>query len=341
MNSSDCFRAGLRFASIVALALLAGCAPQACGCPIVFSSNAHSIIALFITDVSSTPAIDEYVASEQISTIMTSQIVGSATTLQRPTSIATTPLGIYVVDTDADAIDFFALEATGNVEPTMRIVGAATQLSAPSAIAIGLDGSIYVGDGGSAPLLKFAPNATGNVAPIATFGAPIADVSALTRDASGNIYVADPKSAAIFELPPTLSGVTRSISGSLTTLNNPSALIIDQNANIIVGDYASATGGIVDTFAPSATGNVKPMRVLAGSATQLSVPTGLAIDSEGDLFVANLAKSLASFAPLASGNVAPIGQLMAFPPQGMFGDYPYVAPTAAAALRRSAFQRNR
>jgi DNA-binding beta-propeller fold protein YncE len=64
----------------------------------------------------------------------------------------------------------------------------------------------------------------------------------------------------------------------------------------------------INVYGLTARGNVAPMRVITGAATQLNWPTGLFVDSErGELYVANDGgKSILVFSTTADGNAAPI-----------------------------------
>ncbi|HVA34097.1 MAG TPA: hypothetical protein VNG31_08120, partial [Candidatus Baltobacteraceae bacterium] len=67
-------------------------------------------------------------------------------------------------------------------------------------------------------------------------------------------------------------------------------------------------------FAPNATGDVAPVRVIAGSKTLLHSPSGIAVDGAGYVYVGNIVYSssqlqkwpLLVFGPNADGNVAPV-----------------------------------
>jgi sugar lactone lactonase YvrE len=60
-------------------------------------------------------------------------------------------------------------------------------------------------------------------------------------------------------------------------------------------------------YAAGANGNVAPSRVIAGSNTGLQTPTGVALDSAGNIYVStNANKSVVVFAASASGNATPI-----------------------------------
>ncbi|MGA9273680.1 MAG: NHL repeat-containing protein [Candidatus Cybelea sp.] len=58
-------------------------------------------------------------------------------------------------------------------------------------------------------------------------------------------------------------------------------------------------------FARDAKGNISPVGEISGSKTLLSFPTGLAMDSRGNIYVANLTNAITVYAAGAEGNVAP------------------------------------
>ncbi|PZR57927.1 MAG: hypothetical protein DLM50_04825 [Candidatus Meridianibacter frigidus] len=62
-------------------------------------------------------------------------------------------------------------------------------------------------------------------------------------------------------------------------------------------------------FPPTASGNVIPNGSISGPLTLLSLPNGLAFDSNSNLIVANGGGSIERFAPGAMGNVAPAARI--------------------------------
>lgn len=73
------------------------------------------------------------------------------------------------------------------------------------------------------------------------------------------------------------------------------------------GIYVTNPGnGSVTVYPLGATGNVAPSRTIAGTATGLSLPLGIGLDTHGNLYVANRTGSTVTvYADTASGNVAP------------------------------------
>ena len=78
-------------------------------------------------------------------------------------------------------------------------------------------------------------------------------------------------------------------------------MALDSTGNLYVSNSDSIT-----VYAPSAPGNAAPIRTISGAQTGLSNPLGVALDSAGCLYVANiLGSSVTIYAPGTTGNAAP------------------------------------
>ena len=102
--------------------------------------------------------------------------------------------------------------------------------------------------------------------------------------------------------------------------NHALAVARDRYGNIYV---ASDTGNQVRVYDPATVGTAPaPLRTLQGLDTKLHRPSGLAVDSQGNLYVAERggpenASAVLKFAPGADGNVAPIAVIPSrMPPPG-------------------------
>src|SRR6266571_2697869 len=81
---------------------------------------------------------------------------------------------------------------------------------------------------------------------------------------------------------------TATVGGGNTGLSNPWGIVTDAAGRLYVtNSYCSGDTGRITVYAAGATGNAPPVATIAGSNTGLSVPTGIALDATGRLFVAN------------------------------------------------------
>jgi hypothetical protein len=150
----------------------------------------------------------------------------------------------------------------------------------------------------------FAPGANG----CATPERKIADYGGLAIDSNNVLYVATRTRPTIDIFPSGSSMMEAQIGGSKTGLQAPNTVAVDASRNVYVFDTATAT---ISEFAAGATGNVAPIRTIAGSKTGLSggngFSFGLAVSkASGKIFVSNPGtNAILGFAATASGNVAP------------------------------------
>lgn len=99
----------------------------------------------------------------------------------------------------------------------------------------------------------------------------------------------------------------RRISGSLTGLASPEQIAADRSGNL----YVANSSGSITVYPPTATGNVAPLRKIAGTATGLGGGVfGIAVDAAGHVYASNhYRNSITEYAPGANGNIAPIATL--------------------------------
>ncbi|MGA8476006.1 MAG: hypothetical protein WB681_13215 [Candidatus Cybelea sp.] len=182
------------------------------------------------------------------------------------------------------SLDMFNAGDYGKVKPTTVISGSYTQLSYPESVAVDSEGKIYAGNsyyntgcGNRADnITVYAAGASGNVAPIAKFGAFYGDRIAVDTD--GAVYVAD-SCGDIYVFTPTGSDYvqTQLITGYLTQLSSFCGnLAVDANKNIYVACNGDNT---LLMFSAGSNGNVPPTLNISGSSTGLSGPQGVAVDA--------------------------------------------------------------
>jgi sugar lactone lactonase YvrE len=213
----------------------------------------------------------------------------------------------YVTDFSADSVSVFAPNATGDVAPVRILKGATTTLDGPESMAVDDNGFLYVANVVTSSVLEFSPGASGNVAPANSFGTG-GGTFALTLDDSGQIYVGN--GAGIVKVfGPNASGAgptpLRTITGASTQLTNVLGLFVDDASGRLWA--ANGAGDSVLAFAPTATGDQAPTRLIKGDQTGLDEPRGVTVDSAGRIYVTNAGSNTVSvFAPSANGNVAPL-----------------------------------
>ncbi|MGA8147303.1 MAG: NHL repeat-containing protein [Gallionellaceae bacterium] len=188
---------------------------------------------------------------------------------------------------------------------------ATAHFGAPYAVATDTSGNVYVADSGNNTIRKITPS--GVVSTLA--GTPGVEGSAdgsgaaasfnypsgIAADSVGNVYVADSGNNIIRKITPTgvvstlagMPGVQGSAdgSGAAARFNYPTGVATDSAANIYVVDKWNYTirkitpGGLVTTLAgtPGIFGSADG----TGVAASFFLPTGVATDSAGNVYVAD------------------------------------------------------
>ena len=285
-------------------------------------------------------SITMYPAGSNSSSKASVTIIGANTLLDLPTGIAIRPMvpsatptpggatptptptprtaGIVVSNQRSVVID--APGSNGNVTPSAYIAGIATQLGGPlgSMVGIAFDSSsnIYIADGN---IKVYPAGSDGNVAPT-TIIKGTGEARGVALDSMGNIYVsnssthAGPTSITVY--PAGSSGTVApiaTISGSNTGLTFPEGIALDSSANIYVVNFPDTSAYSVTVYSAGSDGNVAPSATIAGAATGLSGPIGIALDSRANIYVAN-----------ATGGLGKSGSVTIYP-AGSNGD---VTPSA-------------
>ncbi|MDB5765822.1 MAG: hypothetical protein JWQ61_636 [Collimonas fungivorans] len=164
--------------------------------------------------------------------------------------------------------------------------------------------------GSPSPVVNPSPTVAANVTTLAGSGNPgradaigvaasFFNVNGVAADASGNVYVGDTGNNLIRVIAP--SGAVTTLAGSGTagsvngtgaaaSFNGPSGIAVDVSGNVYVADTTNnlirkvTPGGVVTTLAGSgATGSMNG----AGSAASFSLPTGVAVNAAGNVYVAD------------------------------------------------------
>lgn len=130
-----------------------------------------------------------------------------------------------------------------------------------------------------------------------------------------SLYVTNSTQNAISIYPPNPSSATQPINqigGSNTQLNGPQYDAFDASKRLYVSNYnAGTTVGSITIYASQATGNVLPVAAITGGATTIGSARGIALDSNGNIFLANVSgppqftSSILIFPPGSNGDVQP------------------------------------
>ncbi|MGA2692858.1 MAG: immunoglobulin domain-containing protein [Opitutaceae bacterium] len=246
---------------------------------------------------------------------------GTAAQFNQPFGIALDSSGnLYVADKKNNVIRKISSSGVvttvagtaSNAGGSANGTGTAASFNQPAGVVVDSGGNIYVADSGNNVIRKItsagvvttlagvvgqsgAANSASGVS--ATFNTPY-DVAV---DGSGNVYVAEFGNNAIrkvtssgtvttFAGTPGVSGSTDA-TGTAASFNQPTSIALDSSGNLYVSDSGNNTirkvssAGVVTTIAGQ-TGKTGSMDG-TGTAALFKSPRGVAVDSGGNLYVAD------------------------------------------------------
>jgi len=214
-----------------------------------------------------------------------------------------TPEVIYAQSTYSTPYSLTTLAGNTGVAGLVNAAGIAAQFNFPAGIVVGPANSIYVADQFNGTIRKI--NAAGVVTNYVTGSAgKMGHPTGLAIDSSGVLYVADPLSQGIYSI--STSGVVTLFAGgtgvggtgsgggvdgtgTAATFYGPRGIAVDSSGNLYVADSGNYTirkitqAGVVTTFAGS--GGQQGTADGKSTAARFFLPTGIAIDSSGNLYV--------------------------------------------------------
>jgi NHL repeat len=243
---------------------------------------------------------------------------GSAARFKAPYGVAVDSAGnLYVADRDNHAIrkitagNVMTLAGTASMVGSMDGMGVAARFSYPQGAAVDSAGNVYVADtenhtirkvtaAGIVTTLAGAANtfgSTDSTGTAARFNAP----SGVAVDSAGNVYVTDTGNHTIRKV--TVTGIVTTLAGTAgiegstdstaapARFRYPTGVAVDNAGNVYVADYANftirkiTTAGDVRTLAGTAgmTGSTNGI----GAAARFSAPSGVAVDSAGNVYAAD------------------------------------------------------
>ncbi len=215
----------------------------------------------------------------------------------------------------------YSIASRGDVAP----IALTTDMAAPSGIARDASGRIYVTNRATNTVTIYAANANGNVPPLVVIGGDktrLSNPAGIALDASGKIYVLNSMERSIRVYPPLgmSTGILNeapvaTIAGSKTLLNEATGIAIDAQNKIYVANELggpavhgeSLDKGRITVYEAGGNGNIAPVATISGAGTGLSFPFGIALDSSGNIYVANLQTANNKTASGGSITVYPAG----------------------------------
>ncbi|HUO05813.1 MAG TPA: hypothetical protein VMU16_11515, partial [Candidatus Binataceae bacterium] len=227
-------------------------------------------------------------------------ISGASTALNAPQGVALDSSGnIYVVNNVGISVTVYPAGSSGNQTPSATISGANTGLDIPFGITLDSSGNIYVvnrvgGAGGAGSVTVYPAGSNGNVAP-----------SGATIEGQYNSQC-----TGLSTPYPCCGGIGSGACVDTTGLNNPAAIALDSGENIYVTNCGSTCGGFgfdsVTVYPAGSSGNQTPSATISGAATGLDDPGGIALDTSGNIYVANESNNSITVYPAgSSGNQTP------------------------------------
>jgi len=143
-------------------------------------------------------------------------------------------------------------------------------------------------------------------------------------DSSGNFYIADSENNIVRKVIAS-SGTISTVAGSVllgysgdngpatsAKLNYPSGVAVDSSGNVYIADFGNnvirkvtASSGVITTLAGNGTQGYSGDKGLATSA-MLSTPSGVAVDSSGNLFIADLGNNVIREVAASSGIITTV-----------------------------------
>lgn len=164
----------------------------------------------------------------------------------------------------------------------VTMAGSPGTLSTPYGLAIDGSGNAWVTNESGTTVAAFSP--TGSFVTATTDG--LVGPQAIAVDKTGNVWVANTAGNSVVELTPPSNFVpgsgTVKLGGNFTTggITGPTALAVDPSNNVWVANF---NGNSVTALTNS--GTPLPNSPFTGSGNNITVPTGIAIGSTGNVYV--------------------------------------------------------
>jgi sugar lactone lactonase YvrE len=235
---------------------------------------------------------------------------------------------------NSDNVTAYPAGGRGNIAP----IALTADMASPHGIARDTAGRIYVANFDTNTVTVYAATANGDVPPSAVIGGSntrLAGPAGIALDPSGKIYVvnsAEYRDGSITVYPPlgTSTGILNqapiaAIAGSKSQLDNPTGIALDAQGNMYVANELHFDvkqderfdRGRLTVYPAGSSGNIAPSAIITGARTGLALPVGIALDSDGNVYVTNFYTantssslrfdaSITVYAAGSKGNATPI-----------------------------------
>ena len=236
----------------------------------------------------------------------TASAAAQSVQLNSPAGVAVDASGdLYIVDQASNTVRM--IDSTGAISTfagggseNVRARGVATEalLNNPTGIAVDSTGRVLVSEAGNHAVT--AVNESGR---ISTISDQVNDARAVAVDGLGNIYVADAAKSRILKID--MTGVVTTVAGTGVAgfegdggaatdarLSNPQGVAVDAAGNLYIADTGNNrirkvnVTGVISTVAGTGTSGFSGDGGVAAKA-QLSSPSGIAVDTAGNLYVSD------------------------------------------------------
>ncbi len=230
----------------------------------------------------------------------------SGTAFNPPGGVSTSYKYLYVANAYADTVDAFLVTATGDVAPSISLTGSTSLLAEPRGIAFGASGEMYVSSNGycttssSDSILVYAAGASGDPAPVTDINGSntgLCGPDQVAVGSNGEVYVANEYNGNVLVFA---AGANGDVAPTSTIdLECPYGVTV-RGTTLYVTDACREAIYIFEN------GSTSPTTTISGSNTTLYDPKHIALDSAGNMYVANeYGNSVLVFAAGSSGNVSP------------------------------------
>ena len=252
-------------------------------------------------------------------------VAGPATSspLEAPSQIAVDSQGnAYIADPGANEVlelsaatgRLSVFAGTGTSGLPVQAPATESELEAPSGVAVDGVGNVYIADPEASEVLEVSAS-TGVLSVVAgdgVAGMPSAGVataseleapSGVAVDGFGNLFIADPGASEVLEVSAAtgglsivagdgVAGVPSAGPATSSELQTPSSLAVDNSGHLYIADplareVLEVTLSTGQLSIVAGTGQQGAPRPGPASASLLSTPTGVALDSAGNLFIAD------------------------------------------------------